>query len=81
MVAIGFARAEAAGSDCERTVGAAIDESDTESEDEDRLGRAIETGRKLADTEGVAFNTPTRAASEVRRDEIGTDGAIAAGAY
>ncbi len=46
MVAIGFARAEAAGSDCARTVGAAIEEKDTESEDDGRLGRAIETERK-----------------------------------
>ena len=81
MVAIGFAGAVAAGSDCARTAGAAVDETDTESEGEDRLGRARETRRELADIDGVAFNTPTRAASEVERDETGTDGAIAAGAH
>ena len=86
MVAIGFTwavadAAVAAESDCARTAGAAVGEKDTESEDEDILGRAIETRRELADMEGVAFNTPTRAASEVGRDKTDTDGANAAGAY
>ena len=63
-------------------MGAKVDEIETRGKrGEDKLGRAIETERRLANIEGVAVNTPTSAAKEKGRDETEIiSEAIAAGA-